>query len=418
MLKVHNYDIIIVGGGISGLYSAYKIQKTSPQAKILVLERYKKKWFGGRLGNFDFHGVSVVNGAGVGRKEKDTLLISLLNELDVPFHEFQKGQQFASTIHPKCNVKKTFLFLRKEYNKDKERKHITFKNFALPLLGKEAYENFLICSAYTDYENEDAYDTLYDYGFEDNYEDWVALSIPWKELINTLSHKIGLENIKISSEVVNIEKTGDYCGFLVHTKKGTTYSCNKVIIATTIDSVLKLVPGASLKNSIYQQIRGQPFLRLYAKFSKSSIPVMKHYVPINTVVPGPLHRIIPYGENQGIYMIAYTDNEGATVLKDKLENTPENRDFFCRLLEVSLGIPENTIKITSLLDFYWPIGTHYYIPLKGNFKNRSEFIREAQHPTPGMLIVGEMISKNQGWTQGALESVEKVVTPKWITTHC
>jgi len=110
-MKVHNYDIIIVGGGIAGLYSAYKIQKISPQAKILVLERYKKKWFGGRLGNFDFHGVSVVNGAGVGRKEKDKLLINLLNELDVPFHEFHKKQQFASTIHPPCNVKKPFYFL-------------------------------------------------------------------------------------------------------------------------------------------------------------------------------------------------------------------------------------------------------------------------------------------------------------------
>ena len=219
MEKVLNYDIIIVGGGIAGLYSAYKIQKFAPHAKVLILEKYKKKWFGGRLGNVDFHGVSVVNGAGVGRKEKDTLLISLLNELDVPFHEFKTGNQYASTIHPHCNVKKTFLFLRREYNKNKDRQHITFKKFALPLLGKEGYENFLICSAYTDYENEDAYDTLYNYGFEDNYEDWVALSIPWKELINTLSHKIGLENIKVSSEVINIEKTGDECGFLVHTKK-------------------------------------------------------------------------------------------------------------------------------------------------------------------------------------------------------
>ena len=418
MLKVHNYDIIIVGGGIAGLYSAYKIQKTSPQTKILVLEKYQKKWLGGRIGNVDFYGTKVVSGAGIGRKEKDKLLIELLNELDVPFHEFKKGHQFSSTIHPPCNVKKTFLFLRREYNNDKERKHITFKNFALPLLGKDAYENFIICSAYTDYENEDAHDTLYNYGFEDNYEDWVALSIPWKELTNTLVHKIGLENIKISSDVVNIEKTGDYCGFLVHTKKGTTYSCNKVVLATTIESVLKLIPGASNKNSIYQQIRGQPFLRVYAKFSKSSIPLMKRYVSTNTIVPGPLHRIIPFEPDTGIYMIAYTDNEGALELKPHLENTPLNREIFCRLLEVSLDIPDNALKITSLLDFYWSVGTHYYTPLKGNFKNRAEFIREAQHPTPGMLIVGEMIALNQGWVEGALDSVNKVVTPKWITTHC
>jgi len=31
-----------------------------------------------------------------------------------------------------------------------------------------------------------------------------------------------------------------------------------------------------------------------------------------------------------------------------------------------------------------------------------------------MLVVGEMISMNQGWVQGALESVEAVVTKKWV----
>jgi len=31
-----------------------------------------------------------------------------------------------------------------------------------------------------------------------------------------------------------------------------------------------------------------------------------------------------------------------------------------------------------------------------------------------MLVVGEMISMNQGWTQGALESVKMGLTKKWI----
>jgi monoamine oxidase len=38
----------------------------------------------------------------------------------------------------------------------------------------------------------------------------------------------------------------------------------------------------------------------------------------------------------------------------------------------------------------------------------------AQHPDKNILVVGEMISRKQGWTEGALESVEKVVTPEWI----
>ena len=45
----NRYDIIIIGGGIAGLYSAYNIQKMSPHCKILVLESYKKKWFSFRI---------------------------------------------------------------------------------------------------------------------------------------------------------------------------------------------------------------------------------------------------------------------------------------------------------------------------------------------------------------------------------
>lgn len=418
-MKVNNYDIIIVGGGIAGLYSAYKIQQFSKNAKILVLEKHKKKWFGGRLGNTIFHDVSVVNGAGVGRKNKDKLLIDLLDDLDVPYAEFNSTHQYASTISQPCDVKQVFNLLKKEYNKSKDREHITFKKFAKPLLGDKNYQNFLVCAGYTDYENEDAYDTLYNYGFEDNYTDWIALKINWKRLIETLAHAIGLENIRVSSNVVNIEKVSETpCEFLVHLENGKTFSCNKVIMATTITSVRNLVPGAKNKYSIYQQIHGQPFLRLYAKFSKASIPIMRTYVPTITIVPGPLHKIVPYDSNEGIYMIAYTDNDGARELKDHITNSPANRDFFCRLVEISLGMREDTLKITSMLDFYWPIGTHYYGPLSDEYSTRNEFIRKAQHPMRGMLVVGEMISENQGWTEGALESVEKVVTKKWVTTHC
>jgi L-2-hydroxyglutarate oxidase LhgO len=67
------YDIIIIGTGIAGLFSAYNIKNTSPETSFLVLEKYKKEWIGGRSTNEMFHGASVVTGAGVGRKDKDKL---------------------------------------------------------------------------------------------------------------------------------------------------------------------------------------------------------------------------------------------------------------------------------------------------------------------------------------------------------
>jgi hypothetical protein len=72
-------------------------------------------------------------------------------------------------------------------------------------------------------------------------------------------------------------------------------------------------------------------------------------------------------------------------------------------------------KIIAIKDYYWPIGTHYYSPLdKSKYKNREEFIYLAQHPAPSILVVGEAVSRRQGWTEGALESVEKVLTKKWL----
>lgn len=415
-MSLHNkYDIIIVGGGISGLYSAYKILKMAPETKLLVLEGHKKQWLGGRLGNEMFQGTQVVTGAGVGRKEKDYLLIELLRELKVPYNEFQVAPKPARTISPPCNVKKLINILKKQF---KEKFAIapvkkTFKEFALPILGPDLYKNLTICLGYTDYENEDIYDTLYNYGLEDNFDTWTALHVPWKLLVETIAKKVGIKNIHCSSYVTNIEQMSP-CNFIVKTDKGNTYLCNKVILATTISSVQKLLPN----DPIYQQIHGQTFLRLYGKFTKSSTEIVKQYVPGYTIVPGPLKKIIPMDTDKGVYMIAYSDNEDAKYLKDRLMNTQKNRDYFCELLEEALGIPKGALNLISIKDYYWPVGTHYYEPLHGPFKNRKDFIKKAQNPMTGMLVVGEMISMNQGWTQGALESVESVVNKKWVDMAC
>ena len=38
------YDIIIIGAGIAGLYSAYKITKQSPETNLILLESNEKKY--------------------------------------------------------------------------------------------------------------------------------------------------------------------------------------------------------------------------------------------------------------------------------------------------------------------------------------------------------------------------------------
>ena len=150
----------------------------------------------------------------------------------------------------------------------------------------------------------------------------------------------------------------------------------------------------------YKSVEGQPFLRLYGKFDKESGEIMAREVPKMTIVPGPLKKMIPMG--QGVYMIGYTDNEMAERLKDKLKNTEMNREFMSRLIEKSLGIRKNMLKMTAMRDYYWPVGTHYYKPSISNYKSLS-------NPDTNIYVVGEMVSKKQGWVEGALESVENIL---------
>jgi hypothetical protein len=141
------------------------------------------------------------------------------------------------------------------------------------------YHEFIISTGYTDYENADISDTLYNYGMDDNKGGWIGLHIPWKKLVYKLYDVIGHNHFKFSSDVISVQKIKDSpCLFEIKTQNNKTYYSNKVIVATNITGIKTIVPGASKQNSIYQQIHGQPFLRLYAKFDKKSSEIMKNYV--------------------------------------------------------------------------------------------------------------------------------------------
>jgi hypothetical protein len=408
------YDIIIIGSGMAGLYSAFNIKKNFPDTTFLILEKYKKQWVGGRASNEIFYGTEIVTGAGIGRKNKDKLLLNLLKTFDFDSKEFMVSSDYSSLMNP-IDLNEIIKKLKYEYQKYKG-KPITFKEFAKNILGEKQYKLFLMTSGYTDYENEDVFETLYYYGLEDNAFCWKGFHVSWKLLVHKLMSFIGESHFKFSNNVVKISKTHENpCYFLIETENNLKYTCNKVIVATTIFSLKKFFPN----NPIYNDIVGQPFLRLYGKFSKSSIPIMKEYVGCMTMVPGPLQKLLPINSDKGIYMIVYNDNNNTLALKEYLKNTEENRNFYCKLIEKSLGIPNGLLHLVAIKDFYWPIGTHYYKPLNIDlYKNRDEFIDKAQHPEKGILVVGEVVSHDQGWTEGALKSVKKVLSKKWIKNEC
>ena len=213
------YDIIIIGSGMSGLYSAYNIKKNSPGSSFLILEKYQKHWLGGRTSNDIFYGTEIVTGAGIGRNDTNPILIHLLDELDLHYDKYLSIMNYSKLFHP-VDIVKIINHLKSEFKKNPQLHNLTFKQFFIKVMGEKIYKQFLISAGYTDYENADIYETLYNYGMDDNKGGWTALHIQWKKLVYTLYHKIGVAHFKFSNSVNKIIKVNeDPCRFLIETEK-------------------------------------------------------------------------------------------------------------------------------------------------------------------------------------------------------
>ena len=84
-----NYDIVIIGGGIAGIYSMYNLKKKYPKLKVLLLE--KEDRFGGRIYTYrkkiDNNDYTMDLGAGrIGFHHK--LMVDLIDELKLTKYIF------------------------------------------------------------------------------------------------------------------------------------------------------------------------------------------------------------------------------------------------------------------------------------------------------------------------------------------
>lgn len=365
-------NIVIIGAGISSLYSAYLLKKNYPKIKYTIIE--KSDECGGRIKMSNLGDVKITTGAYFTRVDKDKTLLKLVKDLDIKLNPYVLDIDYS---FKESDVDKLVDKLKQALPKY-DRSKIKFKEFAKDVLGKD-YDNFINMMGYTDFENADINDTLFNYGLEDNIPGYKVMNLDWSKVIEKLVSFIGKENIVLNTEVKSIkEKNGS---FLINSK----YDCDGIIIGVTINALRNL-----LSNKIYNQIESQNFIKVFAK--SKDLDVNKY-----TVVDSELRKVIPVKDN--VYTIAYSDNKDAISLKSK------GTSYFEELLSKDFN---KDIKITNVKKFFWEEGTHYYKPLLIEYKSRKEFIKEAQHPKDNIWVIGEVVAERQGWVEGALSSVEKI----------
>ena len=393
------HDIVIIGGGISSLYAAYKLLQKNSELSILLLE--KESHLGGRTWKEKFNTTNVVVGAGVLRAKKDKIPIGLLDTFGIKYNISKHSVDYILPF--RVELKELFEKLKKVYSKDLS-KYIktTFKQFGESVLGKKLYSQFRTQSGYSDYDKQNAHDTLYNYNFDDNYFNSPVISVDWVMLITRLQDFLkGYKNFKIIKNCV--VKRIQYEPFVVTTNKNK-YQCKQLICGTNITSFLKIFNNLAANIlKPYSKIKGQPFLLLYAKFSKESAMIMKNHVKTFTIVNGVLQKMIPINPDEGIYLVGYNDNSNAIKLKPYVKN----KKIISNLVRKTLGIKED-LEIKDTKYYYWENGTHYFTPYQ-NLYETDEFYQKIRNPINNLYVIGEMVASKQGWIGGTLETVDKVI---------
>ena len=381
-------DYIVIGGGIAGLYSNYNLSKNK---NGILLE--KESYFGGRVLETKFHGTMVKLGAGIVSKD-NKLVLKLIKKLKIPMSTFTSS--LTSLLPKKFNMKDAVKKITTMYNNNKDKvKELNMEEFLIKYLGKEFTKEFIENCEYHDFLKSDVYYFIKYYKIKDMiHQSDTLYGIMWTDLVKNLVGK----NCHANSMVTKITKDNNIFKVYVDNTEQSSYLAKEIIMAVTLKPLDKLLKNL-IDFSYHDYIGAVPFIRIYTYHKKKYI--MKENVGGFNIVDSILYKVIPYTSN--IIMTSYADNKDAIKLKKLLTmNKNEQIETVQKLLD-KVNIITNNSNIDDILVHYWDEGVHYYKPFGDvGMKNTLKMLRK---PISGIKVIGEIVSKKQGWVEGAIESV-------------
>ena len=449
------YDYIIAGGGLAGLYTAYRLAQTNKHCTILILERNRAP--GGRIDTV--HGLE----AGAGRfSNKHPILLELIEELGlshtiVPISSFE----YYMTGGKKYSWKPINDLIRKiAQSNPNPPNDVTFVQYVntLPGISSQLLIDFFgYSSELTDMNARDSI-ALMKRHFNQSvkyYSMKGGLSQITAELLKRLK-QTGQVQILTHRRVTAIDYTTNNEFEIACDGFARKYVSNTCVCALTKDTLLKIpifepiypmlnliktLPLCRIYSSrglvtpsLLQRSRSPPTTPPSGKVVNKTIPPYDHGGVVGGLrlrrnsdgVTSPLHEfigddkvtvnnnlriIIPIDKQSDTVMISYTDNKYARFWKNLLDtkgmdavnkehqrllNETFNRD------DAPLLLPQNTGV------FYWEHGVAYFAP-GFDSKTMPKRIMCPFKNIP-LFVCGENYSeKNNQWMEGALDTSEYIL---------
>ena len=434
-----NYDYLILGGGIAGLYSAYQILKKTPHARLILLE--KDDTLGGRVYTFTDKHMSVEAGA-ARFTQNHTHLWELIHDLRLAskIRKISGEATFMKSVegiysmdlpiyhHSELTPHKIRELIAYHSNTDYsliailtkivsasyldffiDLHQISFLNYAKKVVSaaevQHIVDSFGYYSELVIMNAHDAIELMKHLSPDNQY---YTLSGGLGQIISELARRILAfphTKIIVGSTVKSIHMIdGVSGGFMVEVSMSHNrylqYYGNTCICALPKQVVEKFAIFSPVK-SLFNHLLCAPLCRIYSKFESTDGKVWFKGLPKLTTNNN-LRMVIPISEKDGTIMMSYTDNKFADFwmkLYDKHGLRGVNRELM-RLIEMTTGIIIPYPKDTHV--FYWKCGVGYW-GVGADSKAISEKIA-CPYPGQKLYICGEHYSeKNQQWMEGALE---------------
>lgn len=400
----YNYDTIIVGGGISGLFTAYKLSLTGK--KILLIEASER--LGGRIKTTYGDGFFYESGAARFHKTH-TKLLSLIYELGLKEDIIELPDKIDYILRMdgkyKTENKLNLDDLLEEAVSssktiDKEKLiNMTFFQYLILVFDFETTQ-FIKDSFGYDSEimhlNAYAAITMFkDDLLKDN--NYFVLKNGLSTIIDKLEEHINLKNnviIKKKTSLKEVHK--DH----ILTDKEDKFNFKKLILAIPSEKLERL--EYFKENEYINSVKPIKLLRIYAKYPTKNL----WFKDIKrTITDNYIRHIIPIDYDNGIIMISYTDDkyselwDGYNKINQKTLIKALHKEIF-DLFEIEPPKP----KMVSV--DYWENGLHLW---NIGYDINKVYKKMLKPGNDNVFICGESYSKKQGWIEGALESCYDVI---------
>jgi monoamine oxidase len=407
-------DVIVIGGGISGLYTA--LLCVAQGYTVSLLERNQR--FGGRIHTIYERGAHYEAGAGriSGEHSRTLQLLQAFHMNLVPISSTrvfrpEHARPRASPVHRL--LKRVFASAIQQPREYLQA--ITFGELCRSILRPQDYQSLVASFGYdAEFDQINAWD-----GFHMFQRDFTASATyftcaeglgEWVQRIVSYLHASDLVKLHLGTSATKWKQTPKGVKVFAQTMEGNrmTFFGKAIVCTMPKKDLLQTFSWSARQRALLESVDTIPLHRIYGKF-----PVPRsgqswfHDIPV-TSTNNPIRQFIPISSRQGIAMVSYSDTRYADNWRDHASRG--ERELHKSLLKQLHVVFPEVSKIPSphwLHSYYWDAGVHMWKPGVNSEEVHAQLLTPFGKHIPWFLV-GESYSLHQAWIEGALETVDEV----------